>query len=172
VYQQDGASCTDTGLLITSHRNQQLEDRDGGAGLNGDTGSWQEWTIKKSTGSKFYITSHRNQQLEDRDGNVGLHGDKGSWQEWTIEKLDNTKFLITSHRNQQLEDRDGRVGMNGDNAAWQQWTIVSTEGLSPFYTAICEYATISSRSPRPSKALVKEQVRRPVTGAATRSAVV
>jgi hypothetical protein len=110
-------------MLITSHRGEQLEDRDGQVGLHADKGDWQKWTISDAGNSKFFITSHRGKQLEDRDGQVGLSDDADGWQEWTISDAGNSKFFITGHRGEQLEDRDGQVGMTVDTGGWQEWTI-------------------------------------------------
>jgi len=77
----------DTAVFITSHFNQQLEDRDGVVGVHPDLGAFQEWTITDAGGGKVFIKSHQNQQLEDRDGVVGVHPDLGAFQEWTISRV-------------------------------------------------------------------------------------
>ena len=76
--------CANEFWYITSHRNQQLEDREGAVGLHDDTGPWQEWLITDAGHGKYFITSDFNQQLEDRYGTVGLHDDKSAYQEWKI----------------------------------------------------------------------------------------
>jgi len=88
-------ACADSKYLITSHRNQQLEDRDGHVGMHVDTGGWQMWKIvpvgedvPDQDKGKYFITSHRNKQLEDRNGRVGVHDDFGGWQMWQIQDKD------------------------------------------------------------------------------------
>merc|ERR1719253_1277556 len=43
-------SAGDDKVFITSHRNQQLEDRSGAVGVHSDKGSYQKWTITGLSG--------------------------------------------------------------------------------------------------------------------------
>jgi len=139
IYNRTKGECAATSLFITSHRNVNLEDRDGVVGLNADKQGWQEWTFELSPKGKYFITSYRNQNLEDRYGSLSLSDDKQGWQEWTLERAPSGKYFITSHQGQHLEDRDGAVGLSYDKGGWQEWTIVDAKGLPP-----CE------GSPRPT----------------------
>ena len=110
-------------VFITSHRNQQLEDRDGALGLHDDLGGWQQWTFRPCGDGRFFITSHRGQQLEDRDGRVGLHPDTGDWQKWYLSDTGDGRFFLTSHRSQKLQDCNGGLALADNCGEWERWTI-------------------------------------------------
>ena len=54
----------DQDVFITSHRNQQLQDRNGAVRLDPGTGTSQRWKLSDAGRGRVFITSHRNQQLE------------------------------------------------------------------------------------------------------------
>jgi hypothetical protein len=115
-------------VLITSHRNQNLQDSGGNVKLHGNTGSWEQWTIRDAGQGKVFIRSHRNQNLQDNGGRVTLHGNTGGWEQWTIIDAGQGKVFVRSHRNQNLQDNGGNVKLNGNTGGWEQWKIRNTDG--------------------------------------------
>ncbi len=135
--EKQSEDCSSTDILITSHRNMNLEDRVGNLGLHSDVGGWQKWNLIDAGDGTVLITSHRNKQLEDRDGRLGLSPDRGGlmYRKWKLVSDGGNKFFLVSHRDQKLEDRGGKLGLHSDSGGWQKWKIESVSGAVPCFTS-------------------------------------
>lgn len=126
--------CLGGNVFLASYFDEQLEDREGVVGLNGDKGTFQQWRISDATpdggSGRVVLTSSFGAHLEDREGTVGLHPDRAEFQWWSVQCADDGRVFLTSHLGVQLEDRDGSLGLNGDHGEWQMWTILQDGPLT------------------------------------------
>ena len=122
---------TDNEVYITSHRGQQLHDRNGTLCLTTHKGPEQRWLLREADGGHYLVRSSGGLHLENRHvgltgllgSKVGVHADAGSFQKWIFSQIGEGKWAITSHLGLQLEDRDGSLGVRRDRGSMQMWTI-------------------------------------------------
>ena len=108
-------ACTDTGLVITSHSDKQLEARNGTVGMHGDRRGWQEWSLESAKDETVFIVTGGGKRLEERGGRAAVTDDRVDRQRWRLEPAKDGKFFIVrSHGGKMLVDRDGRVGVTDD----------------------------------------------------------
>ena len=132
--------CSRENLRITSHRQQQLEEREGRVQLAqlAPNGSAQLWSlVDTDDGRSFIVSSSSGLKLEDRDGLVGLHPDSGAFQVWSLQPIDDGRYLLEGHRFQFLEDRYGELKVSADDGEWQKWSIRTSAGAAPCLPGGC-----------------------------------
>jgi hypothetical protein len=117
-------------LFITSHKKEQLQDKDGYVGFANNKDELEKWTLSDAGDGKVFITSHRGAQLSDKKGSLVMSSKKAEWEKFKLKDAGNGKVLITSHKETHLQHLHDQSKLSKKAGDWEQFEVTDASGAN------------------------------------------